>query len=587
MFLITTADQRFWKTDEPVLFLGEWCNLFSQSTVWEKLTYEVLPYHWDDRKKLYQDYLYLDKLYEETVLHLADQLNKLHGVRYSLRYWRIVIGPWLYCFIQMLYDRYQSILAAIESGKVTNTLISKYDGARWLPQDFLSFINYSLNNDVYNHYLYSLIIEITGKIPFEVVATTDENNHEGLMGIRNPFSPKKILTKLVEVYGRIAGNHSSGIVFISSYFSLLNMLKLQLSLKQIPYLYPPAIKVPEVKLDLNMRDKLFFASPRNEFEQLLHVIIRKQIPSICVEGYVQMNERALMAYPRKPRLIVTANAYYFDEAFKFWAGYHCDHGTKLVGMQHGGHYGTCLWSSREKHEIKICDRYYTWGWKSDIFKNTKRLAATKLNGVKKSIQAKKDGRILLVLMSHPRYFYYMSSAPASASGMLSYFNDQYRFVRALSRENQKQLLVRFYPADYGWCDKERWKTELPDVETYVGKKSMLDQLKDSRLFICTYDATTYLETFAANFPTVMFWNPDQWELRPSAKPYFDELSRAGIFHDTPESAADLLNKISHDPASWWNQAEIQSAKDKFCFQFARTSDNWLDEWKKELAGLIK
>ena len=61
MLLITTADQRFWKTDEPVLFLGEWCKLFSQKAVWEKLDYEVLPYHWDDRGKLYNDYLYLDR----------------------------------------------------------------------------------------------------------------------------------------------------------------------------------------------------------------------------------------------------------------------------------------------------------------------------------------------------------------------------------------------------------------------------------------------------------------------------------------------------------------------------------------------
>lgn len=115
---------------------------------------------------------------------------------------------------------------------------------------------------------------------------------------------------------------------------------------------------------------------------------------------------------------------------------------------------------------------------------------------------------------------------------------------------------------------------------------MLDQLNESRLFIGTYNATTYLETFAANFPTVMFWNPDHWELNPSAQPYFDELRNVGIFHDTPESAAVMVNEISNDPASWWNQPEIQKTKDQFCFQFARTSDNWLDEWKKELNSFL-
>ena len=83
MFLITTADQRFWKTDEPILFLGEWCKLFSQRPVWENLSYEVIPYHWDDRKKLYRDYLSLKGLQEELLRELAEKLNEIHGVDYS------------------------------------------------------------------------------------------------------------------------------------------------------------------------------------------------------------------------------------------------------------------------------------------------------------------------------------------------------------------------------------------------------------------------------------------------------------------------------------------------------------------------
>lgn len=55
----------------------------------------------------------------------------------------------------------------------------------------------------------------------------------------------------------------------------------------------------------------------------------------------------------------------------------------------------------------------------------------------------------------------------------------------------------------------------------------------------------------------------------------------------PGSAAAKVNEIFNDPASWWNQSEIQKAKDEFCFQFARTSDKWLDEWKEELNSLRK
>ena len=92
MLLITTADQRFWKTNEEILFLGEWCKIFSQRATWEKLSGEVLPYHWDNREKVYRDYLYLDTLYEDTLQSLADQLNTIHQVKYSTRYWRIIFS---------------------------------------------------------------------------------------------------------------------------------------------------------------------------------------------------------------------------------------------------------------------------------------------------------------------------------------------------------------------------------------------------------------------------------------------------------------------------------------------------------------
>lgn len=114
---------------------------------------------------------------------------------------------------------------------------------------------------------------------------------------------------------------------------------------------------------------------------------------------------------------------------------------------------------------------------------------------------------------------------------------------------------------------------------------MTDQLAESRLFIGTYNATTYIETFAANYPSILFWNPDHWELRPTAQPYFDELYHVGILHYTPESAAKKVNEICDDPISWWQQPQIQQAKDKFCHQFAHTSNDWLRQWKNELKEL--
>ena len=75
--LVTTADKRTWSKDEsePVLFLGEWCKRYSHKNLWESIDYEIVPYHWDDRKKLYKDYKYIENLYEKMLVNLSEKLN--------------------------------------------------------------------------------------------------------------------------------------------------------------------------------------------------------------------------------------------------------------------------------------------------------------------------------------------------------------------------------------------------------------------------------------------------------------------------------------------------------------------------------
>jgi len=284
-------------------------------------------------------------------------------------------------------------------------------------------------------------------------------------------------------------------------------------------------------------------------------------------------------------MIFTANAYHVDEGFKFWASYHAERGVKLVVAQHGGNFGTALWISAEEHQIKISDRYYTWGWRSESSLQVVPLPAGKLVSERRKIQSKPDGIILWTTMSLPRYSYFLYSVPVS-SQMLDYLEEQRRFVKAVSPEVHRLLLLRLYMHDYGWDEKDRWAEMDPDIKIYGGSKSFIQQLNESRLCISTYNSTTYLETFAANFPTILFWNPLHWELRDSAKLYFDELEKVGILHYTPESAAVKVNEIYRHPELWWQSTEVQRAKSMFCEQFARTSRDWLDEWTREFDQLV-
>ena len=153
-FLVTTALKESWPAENcEVLFLGEWCRLYSQKDSWSKNKWKVLPYHWDDRKKLYDDYKYIQKIYEQLLILLSYQLNTIHNVDHSVRYWRILVGPWLGYFLQILFDRWSSLKQAMNSYDINNTIILDYQSEYFISKGMDDFHEYYIS-DEWNHFVY-------------------------------------------------------------------------------------------------------------------------------------------------------------------------------------------------------------------------------------------------------------------------------------------------------------------------------------------------------------------------------------------------------------------------------------------------
>ncbi len=579
MLLVTTADQRFWKTDTKILFLGDWCRRYSQKHVWSQLDHEVLPFHWDNREKLYQDYQFLGNLHESCLARLASKLNDLHGTDFPLRYWRILIGPRLIYSIQVLYERYLSICEAEKSGKVSKVLLPTSDSAAWIAKGYAEFTR-GVYQDPFNQYLYSEIIRFLKNLPYEITDTPSlkpSNN----VNTNTPQSFTKIAQTLLRNFGRLLPDKMNEVVFVHSYIKPIELARLQISLGQIPGLYPPTVKTKLLPINNLMREKINFGESGSPFESLLYKLIPALIPTVYVEGYQDMHQRSLHTFPGKPKVIYTTNGFYGNEGFNFWASWQVTRGTKLVTSQHGGHYGILKWSAHERHELKITDKHFTWGWEKQGQPLIAPMASGQLKSKVKHLKAKANGNILWVGMSTPLYPYWLFSSPMGPQ-FASYFMDQKRFAGGVSDGLRRLLVYRLYGTDFGWNQKKRLTDMMPSIKIYDGQKSYYQQLNEARLCISTYNSTTYLETFAANFPSLLFWDPDLWELRSSAQPYFDELREVGILHDTPESAAIKANSIYTNPMDWWQSADIQKVRKRFCDRFARISTQWVSEWRKEL-----
>jgi len=544
---------------------------------------EVLPYHWDDREKFYNDYVYLNGLYERYLVEMTKQLNEIHNVEHSVRYWRIIIGPWLCYFIQAFYDRYFSISAVINSKKDVHTWLPRLEPEFYIPQDFYSFRQYIIE-DGYNHYLYGRIIEALGEIPYEIKdldieLTATRRTFTSMGGAK--LAAKNFLASMM----RMVPSGLNKVVFVSSYLHPRDVARLQMSLGQIPCPVMPLVTIGDIAIDLDLRIKLKLNSGESQFEQILDGILFEQMPAVYLEGFAGLNLKALSIFPRRPKLIFTANGLIAQEGFKFWAAAQVEQGARLVATTHGGVYGTAGWSTNEAHEIAVSDKYFSWGWDDKDNKKIIPMPSGQLEGLKPKIKPDPKGGILWIAISFTRFSCQMLSIPM-AGQTLDYLKDQETFAQSVLPEVHGLLTKRVFPVDFGWNEELRWADTDPSLKVYHGKKDMYQQLNESRLCIGTYNSTTDLETLSRNFPTVIFFTPKHWELRESAKPFFDELRRVGIYHESPQSAAAKVNEVYKDPMAWWNSPDVQEARKNFCHRFARTENNWIYEWKKRFKDLM-
>ncbi len=571
-YLVTTADEDTWPDEgESILFLGEWCKRYSHKSKWEKFSTDIEPYHWNNRKKLHEDYLYLQELYETLLIDLSYKLNQIHSVEYSIRYWRILIGPWLNCFLHMLFDRWFMLKQVIEEGKVDRCNINERQFESLIPIDMDNFNEIYIKDD-WNEGIYGQLIKLIWHDKLLINKTLSKQYNKG-RSYQNTWkiNIKRLISSAIYNLNKLSAKDDD-FFFISSYLSLKNEFQLQFKLGQFPKKWYSKAYSTNKKPDNRRRQWRVETGVNNDiFSKIACQIIPKHIPIVYLEGYRELVKKSSeLAWPKKPKAIFTSNAYSSDDLFKCWAAEKTDNGTALVIGQHGGNFGMTPFASHEEHQVKISDKWLSWGWKDPVINKIVPIGNFKASTY--MARNKTNKTALMVTMTMPRYSYYLYAVPI-AGQWIKYFECQKKFLKTLPNELSKKILLRIYHQDYGWDQLSRWNDNVPNIRIDYGSKKFDKMLSSSRIFIGTYNATTYLETLALNIPTIVFWDREYWELKDEVKPYFILLKEVKIFHDTPEQAAKHLASIWDDIDLWWMSEEVQKARKDFCNIFSYKNDN--------------
>ena len=571
--LICTSIENTFEKNNNIYFLGKWCENDNSEKFFRGIEVQTIKYHWDDKNKFQKDFSYLNDLYERYLKTLSDYLSEIHGEKNGVEYWRIIIGPWLRHFCDVVFDRYQQVELAIEKFNLRTNLL-KYDKNEWLHNDFETFYK-DIREDNWNQILISEIWKfLNGK--YKIVGSLKKKNIKSGQNKILILKAKSIINKASFLLSK-----DFKYIFITSHIKNSDYFHLNYKLGQIPArIYQGKTKFSK-KINFKIRNEIMGCfNAKSNFEKFLANSIGDWIPRIHLEDYMVNKTYVLKTYPKNPKIIYTANAYLHDELFKIFAGEKCTkNSSKLLIAQHGGFFGSSKVIQEEDHLIKISDTFISWGWSKSNVKNIKPMESFKL-----CEQIKKpnlNGDILLATASYPRYFYSYYSSPIAGQN-IRYLEGIESFINNLDREVRSLIKIRIQKDEDYWQFSKRLEEANSNFQIEDCKIPFTKRLKKSRLFISTANSTLFLETLSNNFPTVFFMDKELFNLRDEAIDYFDSLNKVGILFYDFKSAAKSINNQYLNISDWWNDKNLQDVRREFCDRFAFVSKKYIYNWSQYL-----
>jgi putative transferase (TIGR04331 family) len=582
-FLVTTSLEEFWDPEQPLLFLGEWCLRFDRRSYWTLLDGQQVESYLHDADEAHRVYHHVDDVYERILPIVADGLNSIHKTQYSLRYWRLVVGPWLQRYLAAIHDRFQRITHVLEVYPNLTTIVLSEESFV-VPQN-TSESNSRLTDDMYNLQIYSKILWFLGKrFPCKAIKQEPSDKFKAVL---TRSWKQNLFSIITDVYRSLVIKLiPQPIVISSSYFP--KTVEFRLIVKLFGGIFTTrGMKQQDMQYqyDDDLRKKLNVISFGDDvFSKCLSSMLFSDMPKSFIEGYMPIVEIGKKKYPGSPKVIFSANSWWSDEVFKCWAASCAENGTLLLGTPHGGTYGPRLDLSSLKHETSIVDYYYSWGWNREEYRSKIiPMPATKLMGYR-SIDANNDKNgILWATTVVPRYiaFEFPLTTPELFQEYLLW---QKRFVEALSSKSISAICLRPHSIDYGWGVISRLKECIPDLRVDSQKIPFSESINNCRLYVCDHLSTTYAEALAANKPTILFCSPENNKFTSDAEQHFDLLRNVGILFDSPEAAAEAVNNVYGDVESWWNDPERQKAvsvfRDQFCLRSPDAMHMWVEEFRR-------
>lgn len=555
--------------NENIIFLGEWCRDYNVDKPYIEPDC-VVSYYRKDRVKFSYDYKYLEEFNDRLVASITNLLNDYHCTSKTTRYWRVIIGPWLVTYVSSMWDHWESLRVAFDEHNFDKTILFNENPYKsFAPSNHSDAVNLITKSHLWNHVVFSKMLkaEYGSDLEFKYVSYHKANElHNKARNDRKILLRHRVSSWVDKFLGAIQKNEK--VVFFNTYFGLGSFLRICLKLKCIPRFHSEFNQYIEMPRASQRDDLHLSIKAKNRFEAFLVNNIVQDIPVSYLEGYNIINSN-VKNISRNCETIFTANAYWSNDMFKVFCANKSELGTKIIISEHGGTMGRKY--NQFSHIEKISDVYAVWNKLSG--NNRVRVQP---NIISNNNNYKIGGTDLLILGLNQTLYIRTYQSGVEGSLVPEDYNQKIHFIKSLDSNIQETVKIRTFD-DSGWNTKQRYIDDL-SLDNISSCTSFKEALNWSKIIVCTYPETTFLEAMHSKIPTILLYLKEYYEFDSEFDILVKSLEDAKIVFSDPNDASNHINENWESPELWWNQPEVISAREMFIEYCGNVDENWLDSW---------
>lgn len=532
--------------------------------------------YYSNSKNIASDYDFFYENYEFSIKLISKILNSYDDIEASDDYSRILTGPWALTFTMIVIERYQSILELIghncikiqDEIKITEYVIENAGDLFKESQSdkfnnliifqILSAIQKYRNNE--NKPVIRCRLQENNFVMEPQNTVSKRINSKSKFHIRISDYIKYRMTQFAEHIMCLRLNNKSRVLFLLPEFGIKDLIRIFLK-QRSAFKILHSLKTSKFNNTSFSREysKDFLKSEKNELYCVIQELIIKNLPKEFLEYFNHNKNTALKLVKNDFSRLVTRSPTDTNPIVRHIMAHSFDLKIPHTSMQHGGGYNNYENHPLDLLERSFVDNYLVWG--NISIKPSKVVGITKTSWFNLFSNNYYNSNGNLLIISPPLRRYYAGDFSYPTSFVFAYQKYMFKFINYFNNTIHKKIVYRM-GWDFGVAEAE-WVKGIASEITISTRENVSHAFKlviNSRLVVCTYNSSMWLELSQLNHPFILVLDK-RYDLCTSLNEnVFSEMEENNMLFYNSEDAAIHVSSCFNDPYHWWNTKKVQSTR---------------------------